>query len=53
MDWLEANTGRPPDMEAVLRGLRREIEGPTLDELYAETIGRRRVPLEAAAPCLE
>lgn len=43
MDWVEATTGRPADPEDVLRGLRRELEGPTLDELYAETIGRRSV----------
>ena len=43
MDWLERTTGRPAEHDVVLRGLRREIEGPTLDELYAETIGRRRV----------
>jgi len=29
MDWFEAETGSASDMEAVLRGLRREIEGPT------------------------
>jgi hypothetical protein len=42
MDWLERSTGRPADMEIVLRGLRREIDGPTIDELYAETIVRRQ-----------
>lgn len=43
LDWLEAATGRPADTEAVVRGLRREIDGPTADELYAETIGRSRM----------
>jgi hypothetical protein len=43
LDWIERTTGLPAEPDVVLRGLRREIEGPTLDELYAETIGRRRV----------
>jgi hypothetical protein len=41
MDWIEATTGRPAEPGDVLRGLRRELDGPTLDELYAETIVRR------------
>jgi hypothetical protein len=41
MDWLERSTGRTADMEVVLRDMRREINGPTIDELYAETIKRR------------
>ena len=45
MDWLERRTGRQADMEIVLRDMQREVNGPTIDELYAETIGRgvRRV----------
>jgi hypothetical protein len=32
----------PPDMEVVLKGMNREFHGPTIDELYAETIVRRQ-----------
>jgi hypothetical protein len=41
LDWIERTTGRRADTEDVLRGLRCELEGPTLQELYAETITRR------------
>lgn len=41
MDWAESRTCRPADMEVVLAGMRREIDGPTIAEVYAETIGRR------------
>jgi hypothetical protein len=41
MGWIERRTGRQADMEVVMAGMRREIHGPTLDELYLETYGRR------------
>ena len=36
LDWIEQSTGRPADPEIVLRGMRRETEGPTLQELLLE-----------------
>jgi hypothetical protein len=35
MDWAERRTGRPANMEDVLNGMRRELHGPSLDEVYA------------------
>ena len=34
LDWLEQHTGRY-DIEAVVLGMQRELNGPTLDEVYA------------------
>jgi hypothetical protein len=42
MDWLERSTGRTADIGVVMASMRREIDGPTIDELYAETIVRRQ-----------
>jgi hypothetical protein len=41
MDWAERRSGRPADMEAILAHMGREEQGPTIDELYAEMVGRR------------
>jgi phage head maturation protease len=35
MDWAERRTGRPANMEDVLNGMRRELHGPTIDDVYA------------------
>jgi hypothetical protein len=42
LEWLEADTGRY-EVEAVILGMQRELHGPTIDELHAETLGRKRV----------
>jgi hypothetical protein len=47
VDWAEASTGRA-DPEAVLRGMNREIHGPTLEEAYADLRRQTRHPLERA-----
>ena len=41
LEWAERCTGREADLDAVIKGMRRELYGPTIDELYAETIGSR------------
>jgi hypothetical protein len=45
LDWLEKHTGRPPDVEAVIVGMQREINGPTPNELLAQV---QREKLRAA-----
>jgi hypothetical protein len=35
LDWLEKHTGRY-DLEAVLIGMQRELNGPSLDELLRQ-----------------
>lgn len=36
MNWVEARTGRPADMEVVMRDMQREMYGPSLDEVARE-----------------
>ena len=45
LDWLESHTGRPADTEAVIVGMQRELNGPSLDDLAREhgVSGRRVV----------
>ncbi len=42
IDWCESTYGHV-DVEMIVRGMRLEKHGPTLDELYADTVMRRRV----------
>jgi hypothetical protein len=41
MEWAERRPGPIADMYVVIKGMRREIDGPTIDAFYAETLGRR------------
>ena len=42
-EWGSISLDEFSVVRAVVRGLRRETKGPTLEALYAETIGRRPV----------
>lgn len=42
MDWLERRTGRHADMSEVIISMKRELNGPGLDELSARVAARSR-----------
>ena len=38
LDWIEQHTGRPADTEAVIVGMQRELNGPSLGDLARDRI---------------
>ena len=38
IDWVEAHTGRVADVEAIVIGMKRELNGPSLDDLARDRL---------------